>query len=915
MEETTLKLAVKKFLQKGYNSNLEDEQLAIACNQLINKASSGSIKSGLTLARKFYKICKGKDGILEITATKTLARLTHMSGKHSEALPIYLKAKRLAKSDQIDRARINRALVDVYMYLGDFKKSQTAAQKAISTFRKLKAESDLIMTEINYANLLHRQDRHKKAEILYRKGADYFTKNGNNLAAARCNYNRANTLVQLFDLEEAKILYEEAKQAYTNAGFTLDANDALYGLAWLNMLTGRFHTAIKNLSVCKKIYHDGGDPRGEGLCILDLAEVYLGLGLYSDAIEAAKASKKIFSRLKLRYESAKASLFLGQSALALGHKKMATRACDEAANGFRADKNIGFTGVTYLLAADLADQNHKFKKQKLRLARSCFKRTQLPLWEAIADLHRAADPKHAEAALQKISKNRAAHNVPHLYAMWQISKGDRNAERGNFESARRCWQKAADRLDMVRAQLPPVELRNSYGHSLRSPHLRLISSELQNNSRRASAWLERYKTAGIWSPLPVAEKFQDKRKAAEKSLCLLASQVAALAGQIYSKTAQRNFPTKTSQKKISKLQSQIRGYIVDIEESTESSVGSVNRLVDDIRNISFQMPIVQFHQQENDIIAFVHCDGRMSTFRLSGGILRLKKALRRWRFILEGELLTEQTGGIWDYEPEQALWADLGDWLWSPLGIDRNNSKVLIIPEGDTANLPWQALSVKGENLGNYHHFIISPSIRHFMAAQNRNFDSTKIEVFRGNADNLPNIDKELEIFEKRIEKNINLHHPCNRDMWPSSGDAMVWHFAGHAVLRADNPFYSHLLLEDGPLFAVDFRLKQCQVGVVSLAACRSGEQVSMPGEESIGLIRSLLEMGARNVIASRWPVSDKSTAMWMSKFYDSFFKNYSILESARIAAESVKKEFPSAYHWAGFAVFGAGNMGGSGEK
>ena len=166
MEKAESKITAHKFLQNGIHSKLDDAELAAACNGLINKATGISIKSGLNLAGKFYKRCRGSGGILELTATKTLARLSHMSGAHADALPIYLKAQRLASSNPLDRARIKRALVDVYMYLGDFAKSRKAAQGAMDIFKKLKAESDIIKTEINYANLLHRQDQHEKAEIL-----------------------------------------------------------------------------------------------------------------------------------------------------------------------------------------------------------------------------------------------------------------------------------------------------------------------------------------------------------------------------------------------------------------------------------------------------------------------------------------------------------------------------------------------------------------------------------------------------------------------------------------------------------------------------------------------------------------------------------------------------------------------------
>jgi CHAT domain-containing protein len=108
-------------------------------------------------------------------------------------------------------------------------------------------------------------------------------------------------------------------------------------------------------------------------------------------------------------------------------------------------------------------------------------------------------------------------------------------------------------------------------------------------------------------------------------------------------------------------------------------------------------------------------------------------------------------------------------------------------------------------------------------------------------------------------------------------------------------------------LFAADFRLRDYRVGLVTLAACRTGNQSVLPGEESTGLVRSLLEMGARNVVGSHWSVSDKSTAVWMRRFYDFILDGQPVSEAVRKAAIYVRQRFPSAYDWAAFSAFGAG--------
>lgn len=906
MEKTTIELAAERFLATGIADGASEFELASACDAEVQKLSRMSFAEAVALAKKFAKQAAKRGGVLESTAFRTLARVLHLSGKHSEALDAYLKARKLMNRDAMVRSRIDRALIDVYMYLGDFSKAKLHARCAITTFMRLKAASDLAQTRVNYANLLHRQDRHRDAEKLYRAAAVYFEKSDNQIALARTLYNRANTLVQLFDLEQAEALYVRAITIWDKNDYSLDGNDSRYGLAWLRMLTGKFHVALLELTECERVYREGGDPRGEALCNLDRAEVYLGLGLYQDALESARKSEALFEKLGLRYEMSKAALFRGQAALAVTKVPEARKALGRAQSGFTAEKNNGFLGATNLLAADLEFNNANLRQEYLTKARSFFSNGQLPLWQAVCDLQDSSNPKRAKLALARLRKNAAVKSVPHLYAIWETVRGDQEYRRGDIAEARKHWRRAADRLDSVRAQLPPVELRNSFGKRQSSPHLRLIISELEHDPGMAAVWSERYKTAGIWSPISIAKASDGTRKRVTETLDALARQVSSLAHQI-SGVGERGLSTVARNQAMSRLQKQIREQLIAVDRDQDHSVTNNDRLLGDIISTSSKMPIVQFHLRDEDIIAFVHHRGNTSVGRIENGRRKLADSMQRWRFILEGELLAGHLQETMDASLEQNLWSDLGKWLWEPLGVDPSAEKVLLIPEGELANLPWRALIVDELPLLERHHFIVAPSFRHFLAAQAITVKSDRVQVFRGKADDLPQVDRELENLAKGPTNRAECYSPCCRKDWPEQGEARLWHFAGHAFLRSDNPFYSYLALEDGALFATDFRLRQCKVHLVTLASCRSGEQVALPGEESTGLVRSLLEMGARNVIAGHWPVSDQTTAVWMAAFYDKYFQSASILAAIRHAAITVRAQYPSAYHWGAFSVFGAG--------
>jgi tetratricopeptide (TPR) repeat protein len=895
----------RQFLRTGLKGDLSESDLALACDRLLQATARQSFTRAVDEARRYIAYASKMGGQLHLSATRCLARYLHLSGQHKEALPLYLKARERAKGDAITRARIDRVLIDVHMYLGDYESARKAARRAIATFSRAGAERDLAQTRANFGNLLHRQDKHRDAERIYRQAAEYFEKTGDNISLARCYYNRANTLVQLFEIEEAESLYKKARKMYTADGFDLDACDVSYGLAWLWMLTGRFHRALVQLTNCQEQYRRGGDRRGEALCTLDRAETFLSLGLYSDALDAARLAGRKFKRLNLRYERSKSALFRAQAAIAMNRRSEATKAHGEARSGFRAERNSGFEHAASMIESDLIPPSGSSRGKTTRVRRQ--KRRQLAYWDAVSDLKTVARGASNGDALRRLAGNSAVMYVPHLYALWQTLQGDDHFQKGHHDDACRCWQRAADRLDAVRSHLPPMELRSAYALAHERPHGRLVRAFLVRDPLWSAVWSERSRTAGIWAPIDWDASARGRRKKVQESLSALADRVALLSHEISSGARASTIAERTP----ASLQKQVREQLLEIERHEQDLDRSNEELADGIRLLSFDQPIVQFHLGEEDITAFVHRDGRTDSITLSGGRPRLQSAFQRWRFFLDRDMTLGNGHRNASRRAERTLWSELGDWLWRPLRIDPGNSRVLIIPEGELANVPWSALEVDGHALAETYAFVISPSLRHHLAARRVRTRSSRVSIFRGKSDGLPATEIETGALMTRAGTNAALYYPCHRDDWPMTGASDIWHYSGHAVVRQDNPFYSFLSLEDGPLFAADFRLRSCRVNLVTLAACRSGEHFAVPGAEATGLVRSLLEMGARNVIAGYWPLADESTSLWMRSFYDRYFEGESLLESAREAALSVREVYPASYHWAAFSVTGAGDTGG----
>lgn len=909
MEEVSTRVneAAQSFLTTGKINGVDSAELASACSQIIRRQSETSLVKALSSARRFAQLSKNRDKDTHYAALRALARVSHLISRYGDAQKAYLQARHLAKGKMSELASIDRALVDLYMYLGNFAESRRRAKMAISAYAKLGAPAEVAKTTVNYANLLHRQDKHREAEKLYHKAADYFEKLNDELSMARCYYNRANALVQLFELDIAEALYLKSNEIYTKQGHTIDANDAMYGLAWLRMLKGDYHVALSNLTDCEKVFEQAGHIRMAALCELDRAEVFLNLNLFIDALESARRAETVFDKLKIGYESAKAAFYRAKAAHALKYKAEATRSLNKARRGFELEKNDGFLAAALLLNSQVAN-SRRTRKSSINAAQNKFSRSQLPLWDAICNIHLGSESKLRDKALLRLQHNGAVHQVPHLFAQWQTLKGDKAESEGQVGLAKNHWRAAANCLDRVRAQLPPVELRTNFGATDLSPHRRLISAECQSRPLVAAVWSERYKTAGVWSPMMELSENADERVKVKQSLIDLANRVSSFSHQIRGIAGERGNLAPQSRSTMADLQRRVRQQLASIEKETRGVPGNQDKLWQLFESESASQPLVQFHVGNNDILAFVHWQGETILRRYPEGRLQLTKLLQQWRFLLEHELLQKHLGINSSIVAEHRLFDRIGEWLWKPLEISYEHKRVLILPEGELSNIPWQALRINGRPLAEKHSFVLTPSLRHYVHARMIKVQSNEVKVFVGVSDDLPQVSQELGKLSNLSQQNVQIMNPSRRSDWLSSESAGLWHYSGHACLRSDNPFYSYLALADGPLFAADFRLKNAKVELVTLAACRSGEQVALSGEETTGLVRSLLEMGARNVIAGHWPVSDESTAMWMDEFYSGYFANQSLNNAASQASLKVREKYPSAYHWAAFSVFGAGD-------
>ncbi len=123
---------------------------------------------------------------------------------------------------------------------------------------------------------------------------------------------------------------------------------------------------------------------------------------------------------------------------------------------------------------------------------------------------------------------------------------------------------------------------------------------------------------------------------------------------------------------------------------------------------------------------------------------------------------------------------------------------------------------------------------------------------------------------------------------------AWLAHIAAHGTFRADNPLFSSLQLDDGPLTVHDFeRLGRAPYWLV-LSSCDSGVAAAVGADELLGLASSLVPLGAVGIVASVVPVNDPAAVPLMLALHDALQKG-ATLPGALLAARKATSGDPLA--------------------
>lgn len=247
------------------------------------------------------------------------------------------------------------------------------------------------------------------------------------------------------------------------------------------------------------------------------------------------------------------------------------------------------------------------------------------------------------------------------------------------------------------------------------------------------------------------------------------------------------------------------------------------------------------------------------------------------------------------------------------------NDYVILIPQGPLHALPLHALLLEdGLPLAIRNPVVYAPSAAVLNYGWERDFHRSSGRIGPTGAvfgcDRtegllpLPRARHEAEFVARLLETSPRLDEEATPERFlKEASEADIVHFVGHGEESLDGWESALRFNGEAKVAARDFFQSNMTADLVTLSGCRTARSSWGQGDESLGLIPSLLRSGASSILASNWEVGDRFTPTLMKHFYHAAYGDSAMpkADALRYALTLVRNHYPDIVDWASFSLHG----------
>jgi tetratricopeptide (TPR) repeat protein len=770
----------------------------------------------------------------EVDVQATLGVTLAWAGHTQRGLALLDQAAAASRGADAGRVLMRRA--SVLKDLGRFDQAREDLRRAVPIFRRA---GDTVWEG---RSLTHRAEVFLALGLLERAGADFtqaeelFAANGQQFEYATARHNRGLLALNRGQLPEALTYLEEAGRRYESLGETFPdlAIDRCSTLLAAGLASEAARDADATLS---RLPAGGGTAYKRAELLFTAATASLAAGDTAVAVERARKAHQFFRAQARDLWAARAGLVLAQARYTSGERSANLARQAGLVAGRLEESRAAEATRAHLLAGRLA-----------------------------LDTGRQID---ADQHLERAARARRRGPPLNRSVAW-LARALQADSHGNVRTTRIACSRGLDAITEHQMTLGATELRaHGTAHGAELAMLAQRDALRRGDARRLLLWTERWRATALATrgtlPRQARELTDDLAALRNVTRLLDASEMAA---------SHR-----------AALQRERRRLEAAVQASTRRSPGSIPQ-----RPGAFDLGTLLDELGQTTMVELVEVDGLLHAIVISGRRVRVRAVgsvpageVDMTRFVLRRLARGRLRPGDELALAHRARKLESG--LLGPAAAELGDGPAVVIPPGRLSAVPWTLMPALRDRVVS-----VAPSASTWLRARRRKPPhARRVTLVAGPG--LVTGEAEIPRLRSRypgaavLSRGSATAEPVLRAL----DGAWLAHIAAHGTFRAENPLFSSITLDDGPLTVHDFeRLRQAPHWLV-LSSCDSGVSAAVGADELLGLASSLVPLGAAGIVASVVPVNDAAAVPVMLALHDALRGGATLpgsLLAARTAAQ-----------------------------
>jgi len=807
----------------------------------------------------------------EVDVQATLGATLAWTGRTQQGLAVLDRAVEASRGGAAGRVLMRRA--NVLLHMGRFHEAHEDLCRALPYLRRA---GDTVWEA---RSLTHRAEVFLGLGLPGRAGADFaraeelLATSGQELEYAKARHNRGLAALSRGDLPQALTYFDEAGSRYdalgeTNPDLAIDRCSALLAAGLAGEAARETDTALS------RIPPGGGIAYKRAELLFTAATAALAAGQPAHASERARRARRLFRTQGRAVWEARADLVIAEARYAVGEPSASLlRSAAQVAARLEVCR-AGEALRAHLLAGRLALSAGRAIEADQHLERAAkSRRRRPPLTRSVAWLARALQ---AEA------------------------RGDTRATLG-------ACVRGLDALEEHQMTLGATELR-AYGtaHGAELATLAQRDALRRGDVHRLLFWSERWRATALASrstPTRHGRELAAELSALRSVTRLLQTSELATGRRNALERERRRLETgELAAGRRNALERERRRLETTVQARTRRSPGSRMQEAG-----KFDLDALFDELGATRLIELVEVDHVLHVIIVADRRVRLhtvgsipEQEVRMSRFTLRriaygpprpgNEVILTHRGTSLEASLLGSAATDLGD------------GPVVVIPPGRLQAVPWTLMPSLQDRVVS-----VAPSASTWMRARRKKPPARRRVALVVGPGLTTGGAEVLQLRSRYPEAAMLGQGSATAEKVLSALDgAGLAHIAAHGTFRTDNPLFSSLQLDDGPLTVHDFeRLTRAPHRLV-LSSCDSGVAATVGADELLGLVSSLVPLGAAGIVASVVPVNDRAAVPLMLALHDALLGGATLPEALLTARKATSGDPLAAATAHSFVALGA---------